>query len=517
MGKKSKRSKPSSSSSSSKKGGAPRGPKKSPSSNVETLENLMFQDPYEDDFIEEETTAIDGQRQEGQDYEEDHDKDRGAAANAKEAWTPSMGMSPSDVLSHDPSAYKMFHTITPTWPSLTFSIVSDENGCNRSRFPHDMTVIVGDQAGEAEKCGVTVMRMRNLCETYKKSDDSDDDPDAMDESDDDDDDQDEDKRDVDPDLDAIRVNHAGTVNRLRIMPSDPSSQAATGKKTIIATMSESKTANIWDLTDHCSALSSDASGSRQNLSARSPVYVHDLGGFEGYALDWSVKNRGVLATGDCGGNITVFNPSQGGSWATETGWKCQSSVEDLQWSPTESTVFASCDCSGKVSIFDVRSKPNPMISCAISSTDVNVISWSEIVTNLLASGDDNGNFSVYDLRKFSPTASPSPLARFSSSRDPITSVDWHPTDESMVLVSTDNSVCVYDLSVESEIGAVAGAAAAEGDDKNTKGNSDVVPPQMLFMHCGGKMFKDAQWHKQITSAVVATSQTGIDVFIPSNL
>ena len=68
------------------------------------------------------------------------------------------------------------------------------------------------------------------------------------------------------------------------------------------------------------------------------------------------------------------------------------SVEDLQWSPTESTVLASGECGGYVRIYDVRCPGRAMISNRVhaNGSDVNVISWNGLVGNLLASGGDDG-------------------------------------------------------------------------------------------------------------------------------
>lgn len=52
---------------------------------------------------------------------------------------------------------------------------------------------------------------------------------------------------------------------------------------------------------------------------------------------------GVLASGDCKGNIHTWKPNDGG-WVVNLrsldGHK--ESVEDLQWSPSEINVLASC-------------------------------------------------------------------------------------------------------------------------------------------------------------------------------
>ena len=138
-----------------------------------------------------------------------------------------------------------------------------------------------------------------------------------------------------------------------------------------------------------------------------------------------------------------------------------------------------------------------------------MLAWSKHVTNLLACGCDDGELSVWDLRNFGgPSASKSaPLARFTYSQTPITSVEWHPTDESMLCVTDDVATYLYDLSIEDDVST----EVKEGNDKAA------VPPQLLFLHCGSELLKEAHWHSQIPSCVVTTSLSGLSAFIPSNL
>jgi ribosome assembly protein RRB1 len=120
---------------------------------------------------------------------------------------------------------------------------------------------------------------------------------------------------------------------------------------------------------------------------------------------------------------------------------------------------------------------------------------------------------VFDLRNFQTADAsipPKPLARFHSHRTPITSLEWHPTDESMIAVSDDNGTYVYDLSIEEDDpdhNNNAEEAAVEG----------VIPPQLLFVHSGSEMTKEVHWHPQIPSCIATTSLSGFNVFIPSNL
>lgn len=98
-----------------------------------------------------------------------------------------------------------------------------------------------------------------------------------------------------------------------------------------------------------------------------------------------------------------------------------------------------------------------------------------------------------------------PLARFTPHKSPLNSVEWHPTDESMLAVTDDAGAYIYDLSVE------------EDETTTSKSPSLDVPPQLLFVHSGSEQFKEIHWHPQISSCLMTTALSGYSVFIPSNL
>lgn len=103
------------------------------------------------------------------------------------------------------------------------------------------------------------------------------------------------------------------------------------------------------------------------------------------------------------------------------------------------------------------------------------------------------------------------MARFQSHRTPITSLEWHPTDESMIAISDDNGTYIYDLSIEED------DTTKVNNEEEGGGVEGEIPPQLLFVHSGGEMTKEVHWHPQIPSCVATTSLSGFSVFIPSNL
>lgn len=110
-----------------------------------------MQDVFEEEDIvnPDEETKIEAEEEEGKEK-----------APGK-AWTPSDGLNKDEVLEVDPSAYKMLHNLNVEWPALSFSILEDKLGSNRTRFPHSLRLVSGTQAGNG-KNSITVMQLSNL-------------------------------------------------------------------------------------------------------------------------------------------------------------------------------------------------------------------------------------------------------------------------------------------------------------------------------------------------------------------
>ncbi|CRK21165.1 hypothetical protein BN1723_012270 [Verticillium longisporum] len=82
---------------------------------------------------------------------------------------------------------------------------------------------------------------------------------------------------------------------------------------------------------------------------------------------------------------------------------------------------------------------------------------------------------------------------FDYHKEQITSVEWHPSDDSIIAVAAgDNTVTLWDLAVELD----------DEESKDTGGVKD-VPPQLLFVHYLSNV-KELHWHPQITGSLVAT-------------
>jgi len=230
-------------------------------------------------------------------------------------------------------------------------------------------------------------------------------------------------------------------------------------------------------------------------------------------MDWASSGEASpsalhLLTGDVHAKIyyTTSTPS-GFATKPEPFTSHTSSVEDLQWSPAEPTVFASCSADQSVRVWDVRMKNRKSVLAMTPAheSDVNVISWNKGTTYLLLSGGDEGGIKVWDLRNVKGSSpAPSPVAFFSWHKAPITSIEWHPSEDSIFAASgADDQVTLWDLSVEQDDEE---SGAMEDDSQEN------VPPQLLFVHQGQKDVKEVHWHPQIPGAVISTALDGFNVF-----
>ena len=387
----------------------------------------------------------------------------------------------------------MLHTLSTTWPCLSFDIVRDNLGDGRKTYPATLYAVAGTQA-EARRSRENELMVMKLSGLSKMDGNRDED------SDEDSDDEDE---NAEPILETKSIPLKSTTNRVRAhqCPSD----SPRGPTTLTATMTEEAEVLIHDVTPHLSSF--DNPGTIITPQQSRPLITLKMHRSEGYAMDWSpLIPSGKLLTGDNDGKIFVTTCADGGKWTVDDRPLVghQSSVEDIQWSPNEKNVFASASSDGTIKVWDIRSKARkPAVSVTVSKTDVNVLSWSGQTTHLLATGADDGEWAVWDLRQWKPVATdapsstPKPVASFNFHKEQITSVEWHPTDDSIVAVAAgDNTLTLWDLAVELD----------DEESRDTAGVQD-VPPQLLFVHYM-ELVKECHWHPQIPGCVMGTGDGG---------
>uniref|UniRef100_A0A7E4VM12 Glutamate-rich WD repeat-containing protein 1 n=1 Tax=Panagrellus redivivus TaxID=6233 RepID=A0A7E4VM12_PANRE len=410
----------------------------------------------------------------------------------------------------DPEAYHFFHTFETTKPCLSFDVILDEDGDNRSTYPLSLFLVGGSQNEEKRKNELYVMKLKNLYgfEHEKKGgeDDSDDDESSSES-------EDEDTQPIDGHgdtaaagagkkrkekpkdaiLHSATIDHSGNVNRIK--------EARLGVSSICAVWNDVGKVQLWNLTEAVRTVDQMDGGTQNHKMLKQvPLYTFDHK-IEGYGLGWSPLTPGLLASGDQKNKIYIHNMGEGGAWKSNatplTGHN--DSVEDLQWSYTEANLLTSASVDKSIRLWDVRAKPKDACVCVVENahdSDVNVISWNPNDPYIVSGGDD-GVLKVWTLRSFQQKF---PVATFKHHKAPITSVEWCPTESATFIASgEDDQATIWDLALETESGE-AGETVAD------------VPPQLLFVHMGQKEIKEVHWHRQIPGLAITTSLTGFNVF-----
>eukprot|EP00933_Yihiella_yeosuensis_P031808 TRINITY_DN25426_c0_g1_i1.p1 TRINITY_DN25426_c0_g1~~TRINITY_DN25426_c0_g1_i1.p1 ORF type:complete len:473 (-),score=129.37 TRINITY_DN25426_c0_g1_i1:96-1514(-) len=447
----------------------------------------LHEDIAEEDFegeVEEDDDEeiIDGQ-------EEDEEEDEGP----KQVWRPGIDtIEDGEQLDVEPGTYDMLHRAQVEWPCLSLDVIRDDLGASRSSYPMTAYIVAGSQAAKVEDNRIYVMKWSKLYKTLRdgREDEDSEDEDSGDDSED----------EHEAVLESKAVVHPGAVNRVRSMP-----QAGH----IVATWADTGKLHMWNLDAHRKALDKPTEKALPNAK---PIFTCDAHKDEGFALDFSPHETGKFLSGSNTGQTFLWEPVAGG-WSVGSDNPFgghTSSVEDVQWKKTGTSaqhLFASCSSDGSCRVWDVREKNRKKSAVNVpeahGGVDVNVLSWSPIVGELLVTGADDGGFKIWDTRNVGA----GPMANFKWHRKPITSVDWHPTDETALAVaSEDDCVSIWDMAVEDD---------APGRDQVQ--GADYFPPQLLFVHQGQRDPKELRWHPQIPSVCVCTAATGFNVFKTCNV
>jgi ribosome assembly protein RRB1 len=405
-------------------------------------------------------------------------------------------------------AYIMFHRMDVEWPCLSFGLIDDQMGQQRTNFPLTQYLIAGSQADEKNKNRLYIMKTSNMRRTQYDSDED------VDSSDDEAEDTVKNQQKSveklaiptkDPILEHLYIPLDSEVNRLRCMPQNTK---------ICAVMCSDSSLRIFNVQTQFDLLNRDTSNSNKILATGEKKAMQILKSHknEGFALDWSSVEQGRLGSGDFDANICVHNMQTDGTWKLLNNYKRHTkSVEDIQWSPNEGTVFASVGCDGKVLIWDSRQPKQEGLGWIASERDVNVVSWNKLKQYHIATGDDAGVVTVWDLKTISNTKQPEPVARFNYLEgEHVTSMEWHPYDDSVLAVSTDYRVTLWDLSVEKDM-----EEKMNDDDNNAEDNLD-VPEQLLFEHYGYNL-KDVHWSTCLKDVLVCSGEMGIQIWRPAHV
>lgn len=444
-------------------------------------------------------------------------------------WLPGMELGKDEVLEPDMSVYVMLQEMQMEWPCLSFDTLHDGTGATeRLDFPMDATIVAGTQADRPERNKIFLMKWSNLRKNQSRDYEDEDAESSSDEDEEEDNEAGDGQKEGKgkkwmPVCNVRTVSHAegAGINRIRSL------QSADASKLIVSTWSERGKVFLWDLSQLKSDLNSEAvsSTSSSEVIKMKPIFTVNGHREEGYAMDWSRREWGNLLTGDCAGAIYWTQlDGMSGTGTTVNGQAFtghSASVEDLQWSPSESTVFASSSSDQTVRIWDIRCDPRrPVLSAHCHDSDVNVISWNKNVSYLLASGADDGSFKTWDLRNFTDMRSSSgfestlstPVATFKWHLAPITSIEWHPTESSVLAVSgADDQISLWDFAVERDQEQEQDGSAPNSSSLLAP-NGVPIPPHLLFVHQGQKEVKEIHWHPQSPGVIMSTAASGFNIF-----
>jgi len=423
----------------------------------------------------------DEQVDEDDDDAETSSEDEEEEEGAEDVYVPGDKLEDGQTLEVDENAYIVYHQCSLGPPCLSFDVIQEEV---KEDFPISVTCVAGTQAAKVTANNIIVFRMSNLhCVRPPAA--------GEEESEDEEEEVPEEER---PLLKMAGIKHTTCINRIKY--------AKIGPTPVAATWGENGAVSVWNLSNVMARL--DIPSKEVYREEADPLQAFTGHKTEGFALDWSSTQPGVLASGDCDKNIHVWQPSEGGVWNInkEAYASHTKSVEDIRWSPNEKNVMASCSCDRTIKIWDVRA--NPSKACMLTQgnahfSDVNVIDWNPSEPFLISGGDD-GIVKVWDLRNFGGISDP--LATFKHHSSPVTSLEWHHDDNTVFASSgEDDQIALWDLAIERD------TEAAEEESKIQD-----LPPQLLFIHQGLQDIKELHWHSKISGLIVATSHTGFDVF-----
>jgi ribosome assembly protein RRB1 len=490
---------------------------------------LVFEDPYGDEFeTDEENESVSRNDAAVASQTPASGGTTAMVSGDRVVFRPGIDTLPDgEVLVCDESAYDILHRLSMDCPALSFDFVccdsegtyTNVDAVRQATYPVSVMMVTGTAGLPGSQNKIKVMKLSNMHRTRKKSagetDEEDSDEDGDEESD-------EDDREIDDGmadgiLQHVDIKFGSVVNRVRTMPQQAN---------IVAVWGESGRVSLLDVAP---ALDSMNRGSSRRMAASPTVSPGALKPFmsfnghkeEGFALDWSRVCAGRLASGSNNGSMYMWemsgNAGGDGRWtvAPDKFRGFGGSVEDIQWSPNERNVLASCGTDKSIRIWDAREYRKPALAIVgAHDADVNVISWNRNESNLMVSGGDEGSIKVWDMRLLkhkSENTEAAPAAEFSHHRKPVTSVEWHPIEASMLAVSSeDGTVSVWDLAVERD-------AEEELREGVVLAGAEQYPPQLLFIHMGQKDVKEIHWHPGCSSLLMSTAEDGLNVFKPANI
>lgn len=80
----------------------------------------------------------------------------------KDIYLPGAPLKDGESLVHDETAYKVFHQAQTGAPCLSFDVIKDDLGENRTEFPATVYIVAGTNSSQGQANHVLVMKMSNM-------------------------------------------------------------------------------------------------------------------------------------------------------------------------------------------------------------------------------------------------------------------------------------------------------------------------------------------------------------------
>jgi histone-binding protein RBBP4 len=283
----------------------------------------------------------------------------------------------------------------------------------------------------------------------------------------------------------LKVKHEGEVNRARYMPQN---------HFVVATRGPNSEVYIFDLSKHPSTPTEQSPFSPQGV-----CIGHSK---EGYSMEWSPHNQGILATGSEDTTVKLWDVNVALESKATPGTQIKAMttltghtdvVEDVDWHATTPNLLGSVSDDKTIRIWDTK---NPQKEFAkienAHDEDINCISFNPINDFVFATGSADKTVAIWDMRKLE-----SKVQTLVGHQDQVYTIQWAPHDESVLAsCSADRRVGIWDLS---RIGKEQSAEDAEDG-----------PPELLFLH-GGHTSKvsDFSWNKNDPWTVASVSEDNV--------